>query len=339
MLKKDDFNYFSTYLIAAEAARRGVKVKKMFTSGPLVKHSVVEMNYRGRYEILYGQRTADISAPAYWVTKNKQATKVVLKRAGINVSRGDIFNKHQIKEAVTLAKNIGFPVVIKPYDGIQGKRVFVGLADERAVKRAIREVAKHHFYFLVEEQFIGDEYRILATKEKFVAAINRIPANVTGDGHHSITELIAIKNSDPRRGTGHKKSLVRITVDDTVVAMLKSQRLTLRSRPAAGTVVYLRQNSNLSTGGDSIDATDVVHPAVKKLAVKIIRAIPGLGYAGIDFLTTDITKPPTKHNYIVIELNDSPMISMHHIPYQGQSHDAASAIVDLLFPETVKKKK
>ena len=186
--------------------------------------------------------------------------------------------------------------------------------------------------------FFGYGDGVFATKDKFVAAIYRIPANVQGDGIHTIKGLIEIKNKDPRRGAGHKKSLVRINVDSVVKEHLKKQKLRLSSIPKKDEIIYLRVNSNLSTGGDSVDVTDVIHPEVKKLAVKVIKVIPGLAYGGIDYLTKDVTVAPTSRNYIVIEVNDSPMLSMHHIPYSGKERDAAGAVIDQLFPETKSKK-
>ena len=148
-----------------------------------------------------------------------------------------------------------------------------------------------------------------------------------------------MKNKDPRRGSGHSKSLVKIKVDDIVKELLKKQNKNLSSIPEKDEIVYLRPNSNISTGGDSYDVTSLVNPKVKKLAVKIIRSIPGLAYAGIDYLTKDITAEPTKRNYIIIEVNDSPMISMHHVPYIGKQRNVAGEIIDMIFPETKTKKK
>ncbi|MFC1623354.1 hypothetical protein ACFL16_03045, partial [Patescibacteria group bacterium] len=79
---------------------------------------------------------------------------------------------------------------------------------------------------------------------------------------------------------------------------------------------------------------DDVHPKVKELAVSIIRAVPGLPYAGIDFMTLDITKDPDEVGYAVIELNASPMLSMHCIPYEGKERNVQAEIVDMAFPET-----
>jgi len=136
---------------------------------------------------------------------------------------------------------------------------------------------------------------------------------------------------DPRRGVGHEKTLVQIKIDDDIIKKLSEQSLTLKSIPATDQRILLRSNSNISTGGDSIDYTDRVHPKVLELATKVIRAIPGLPYAGFDFLTPDITKDPYEIGYTIIEINDSPMISMHHEPYMGEKRNVSAKIIDMLF--------
>jgi len=338
MLKPTAFNYFSTYLIGKEAESRGIKVEKIFKKGLMAKRSVLRLTYKSHEEIIIGQRTSETDCIAYWIQYNKELAKYFFERAGIKVAKSQVFKYTKTAEIIKFCRQIRYPVVIKPVSGIQGKKVFVDITSDSKVRQILKEFKTGRFKtVIVEKEFHGEEYRIFATRDKFVAAIHRVPANVVGDGIHSIKKLIKIKNEDPRRGSGHKKSLVKIKVDDVVTDFLKKQKLKLTSVPEKDQTVYLRQNSNISTGGDSYDVTDIVNPKVKKLAVKVIKAIPGLAYGGIDYLTKDITAAPTSRNYIIIEVNDSPMISMHHIPYSGKERDAAKEIVDQVFPETMKK--
>lgn len=340
MLKPEDFTYFSTYLIADEAQKRGIKVSKFFLEGPLARKSTMQLKYKRHKEIIVGQRTSKTDVIAYWIQQNKQLAKKLFAANGINVAKSKVFNYKSTEKILDFCKKIGYPVVIKPLRGIQGKSVFLGIDSDKKVLKTLKEFKKSKFKtILVEKEFHGEEYRIFATKDKFVAAIHRVPANVVGDGVHSIKELIRLKNQDPRRGEGHTKSLVKIRVDSVVKEYLKKQKLRLSSVPKKDETIYLRTNSNISTGGDSYDVTNQLNPKVKRLAPKIIRAIPGLAYAGIDYLTHDITAEPNSRNYIVIEVNDSPMISMHHIPYVGKERNAAGVIIDQIFPETKKVKK
>lgn len=333
MLNPEDFKHLSTFVLANEASKRGIKVSKIFNEGIFAKRSFLKLSFGGRIEYIVGQRTSQIDSIAYFLQKDKYVTKHFLSKNGVSVAPGEVFGGGDVKEVVKYVNNIGFPVVVKPLSGLHGTDVFVNINNENTLEEVIGKIGKD---ILVEKMFSGTEYRLLATKEKFVAATNRVPANVIGDGSSTIQELIGVKNSDPRRVDGYTTGLVKIKIDDQVTALLEKDGLSLDSIPDKDKQIFLRENSNISTGGDSIDVTDEVHPGIKEIAVKAIKSIPGLGYGGIDFLTNKpISEKPDKDSYIVIEINDSPMLSMHHFPYKGKSRNAAGAIIDMLFPETI----
>src|SRR5690606_19949911 len=100
-----------------------------------------------------------------------------------------------------------------------------------------------------------------------------------------------------------------------------------------GKQVFLRQNSNISTGGDSIDVTDIAHPSVSEIALRAMKAFPGLAFAGIDFMTRDITQPQTQDTYTIIEVNTSPGFCIHDDPYQGENRHVAREFLYILFPK------
>jgi glutamate--cysteine ligase len=79
--------------------------------------------------------------------------------------------------------------------------------------------------------------------------------------------------------------------------------------------------------------TDVAHPSVKEIALKVMAAIPGLEFAGIDFMTTDIAAPQSAGTYIIVEVNGSPGFCIHDYPYEGQNRHAAREFLFLIFPE------
>lgn len=321
----------STNLLIKRAKELGIQVTQIFPGGKFF-----EFRYRNHREYLRAQITSATTSTADFILKHKDVTKHFMRKAGLSVTKGDTFNVKQAKEVLAYAQKIGYPVIIKPLEGTHGDLVFMDIRNRPALKAAIRKYGRQKKTFLLEKQFEGEEYRILATREKALGIIYRIPANVVGDGEHAIGDLIELKNKDPRRGSSYKYSLIKIKVDSQVRDTLKKQQYSLGSVPPAGKIIYLRKNSNLSTGGDSIDMTDEVHPSVKDIAVAAIRSIPGLPYAGIDFITKDVHKKQTRRSYQVIEMNETPMLSMHHVPYQGQPRDVAGEIIRYLFPELKK---
>ena len=67
---------------------------------------------------------------------------------------------------------------------------------------------------VVETYVAGNDYRCLVIGGKVAAIAERVPASVTGDGEHTVRQLVDIANADPRRGIGHEKVLTRIKIDD-----------------------------------------------------------------------------------------------------------------------------
>ena len=335
MIKKVPKNIkrMSSIILATESLRRGIKV--VHINNYQKELAFLELSYKGHFEYTLGSNISRTTSAGNYVMKNKALTKSLLVRKKISVAKGKLFHKSESNEIDEFIKKIGYPVVVKPFDDDHGNFVFVGINNKKEYNNAIEKVLERNSYVLVEKEFKGKEFRIIASRNKFIAGTNRIGANVIGDGIHTIRELIKIKNKDPKRGIGHEYPLIKIKIDNIIKQNLIEQKIKLDHIPDKEKNVYLRKNSNLSTGGDSIDVTDQVHPEIRKIAIKAVRAIPGLAYAGVDLMTNkDISKKPTKNSYIIIEVNSSPMISMHHFPYQGKLRDVAGEIIDILFPET-----
>ena len=333
MRKIKSIKSISSVLLADEALERGIAVKHL---NPYQDdEAFLELDYKKHKEFIIGQRTSKTSLEAYWILENKELTKEFLRRNGISVAKGEVFRKDDSDKIIAYCEKIKFPVVIKPVAGAHGEDVYTNINNKKELKAVLKEVLKKNDYILAEKMFLGTEYRLIATRNKFLAATNRDPANVVGDGIHNIQELINTKNSDSRRGNTSQDIFVKIKIDDIVKSKLADAKMKLEDILPKGKKLYLRDNSNISTGGDSIDVTEKIHPDLKKIAVKTIRAFHGLSYGGIDLMSNqDISKKPTKKSYIVLEVNSSPGISLQHYPFEGISRDVAKEIIDVLFSET-----
>ncbi|MCK4892019.1 MAG: hypothetical protein KAS78_05105 [Candidatus Pacebacteria bacterium] len=320
-------------ILARELVKRGIKV--VHINNYQEEMAFLELSYKNHFEYMVGGKNSKISALASYAVENKALTKSILSRAGISVARGMLFNKSSIKKIYSFIDKIKYPVVVKQFDGAFGNLVFVGIKNKKDLNEKIGEIFKKNKYVLVEKEFKGKEFRFIASRNKVFAVTNRDPANVIGDGIHNIKELVKIKNSDPNRGEKNEKPLTKIKIDRITKQNLAEQKIGLNYIPSKEKKIYLRKESNISTGGDSIDVTDQVHPEFKKIAIKAVKAIHGLAYAGVDLMTNkDISKKPTKNSYIIVELNSSPGIHPQHFPYQGKPKNVAKEIIDILFPET-----
>jgi len=298
---------------------------------------IIELEYQGQKSYFQGQNPFAQSGIALFATSDKTVGKNLLIAAGLSVAKGfSIYKKDPEAYWEEVYNALQKPIVVKPTHGTQGRQVYTSINNLNTYKAAIKDILPSHpstmAGVIAEEMFQGEEYRILVNREAVLGIINRRPANVVGDGVTSIQELINRKNKDPRRKNDPNNFLVTINVDQHVQAELASQKLTLNSIPAKNQLVLLRKNSNISTGGDSLDVTDQAHQTVKEIALKAINAIPGLLFAGIDFMTKDITQSQTAGSYIVVETNESPGYSIHDLPYEGKNRHAAEFFLKILFP-------
>ena len=318
-----------TYL-ARELDRRGAFVELLDWD-----HQALRVRLAGREEILCD---IDSSRTPYYVAVlagNKELAKENLRRAGISVPEGRCFRYDDRFEALEYAPALGYPVVVKPCTGTQGEQVHVGLQDVAEVMDAIEELREYcgDEPFLVERQIEGREYRILILCDGHFAVLHRDPAHVIGNGKDAIRALAEAESA--RRLAPPPGCLCPIALDAEAERFLKKQGLSLSSVPAAGEKVYLRGNSNLKTGGVCTDYTDRVHASAVEIAKRALAAFPGMPYAGLDFISQDITAPQTPERCSIIEVNPLPAIGPHCAPARGAPQPVAAWLANLIFPESV----
>ncbi len=236
-----------------------------------------------------------------------------------------------VEEALTEAKRLRWPLVVKPLDGNHGRGVTTGIADAEALHTAFTLAAQHSRRVIVEQQVPGKDHRILVVNGKVVAVAERVPAQVIGDGFHSIAQLIDDLNQDPRRGTGHENVLTRIVIDPAMLALLDKSGRTPATIPMAEERVVLRDTANLSTGGTAFDRTDAIHPANRAIAEQA-AAVVGLDVCGIDLLSPDIRRPVRETGGGIVEVNAAPGSRMHLEPSSGTPRDVATPVIDMLYP-------
>ena len=235
--------------------------------------------------------------------------------------------------AATVAKRLGFPCVVKPLDGNHGRGVHLDLRSEEAVRAAFHgALAQSRGGDVVVETYVaGNDYRCLVIGGKVAAIAERVPASVTGDGVHTVRELVDIANSDPRRGIGHEKVLTRIRVDDAAVSLVRAQGYEMDEVLPDGGWVKLALTGNMSTGGTSIDRTVEAHPDNVEIAETAARIV-GLDVAGIDFICPDIATPVRETGGAIVEVNAAPGFRMHTHPTEGEPQYVARPVIDSLFP-------
>lgn len=251
--------------------------------------------------------------------ENKVVTKKVLERAGISVPGGYEYTSPEAGMA-DYRLYAGKPVVIKPKSTNFGLGITIlkHNYDETDFKAALQIAFEHDNTVLIEKFIPGREFRIFIINDEVVGILHRVPANVTGDGVLNIGQLIDRKNEDPLRGKGYRTPLEKIRKGREEEMFLKQQGMDFNTVPKEREVVYLRENSNISTGGDSIDFTDDIDDSYKAIAVEAAKAL-NVKITGLDMMIQDIHAPATPDNYAIIEMNFNPAIHIHCYPFKGKN--------------------
>ena len=315
----------STQAILDEAITRDIPWQRL-NSGSLVQlgQGVHQRRIRATMTSLTGSLAVDIAS-------DKELTNRLLAAAGLPVPASDTVRTAD--GAVSVARRIGYPVVVKPLDGNHGRGVAINLTTDEEVREAFEVAAdeSRRGPVLVESFITGRDYRVLVVGGVMVAIAERVPAHVIGDGKHTVAELVDITNADPRRGVGHEKVLTRIEVNDAAIALVADQGFAMTDVPSVGVEVKLALTANMSTGGISIDRTFEAHPDNVDIGEEAARVV-GLDIAGIDFICPDITQPVRETGGGICEVNAAPGFRMHTHPTIGEPQYVAKPVVDLMFP-------
>lgn len=314
----------STQILMKESIKRGITVN-------IVDRTENFISLKKGEKIEYVKQATKTSKDTYvsvLIMENKTVTKKVLEEKGVKVPTGEEFNS--IEEAKAKAYNyVDKPVVIKPKStnfGI-GINIFPEGANLEDIIHAFEIAFKNDNTVLIEEFIKGKEYRFLVINDEVVGILHRVPANVIGDGEKSIKELVEVKNQDPLRGKGYVTPLEKIRLEENAKLFLKQQGKNFDYIPKKDEIIYLRENSNISTGGDSIDYTDDIPQKFKDIAVNAARAA-GAKICGVDMMLEDYSDENT--NYAIIELNFNPAIHIHSYPYKGEERKIATHVLKLL---------
>ncbi|OLS24339.1 MAG: Cyanophycin synthetase [Candidatus Heimdallarchaeota archaeon LC_2] len=315
----------STGSIVDEARSRGIPAMRLRKTS-----SLVQFGWGINQKRIWASTSTESRYIAVEIAQDKELTLQMLYDVGIPVPKGG--TARRLSSALAEAHRTKFPVVIKPLNVSHGRGISLNVNNEAELKVAY-ELAKEYSRTVIVEKFLeGKDYRILVINGKFVAAANRIPAHVYGDGVLTIQQLVDEVNKDPRRGIGHEKVLTQIKINESALRMLSDQGYQIDSIPEKGKFVQLVSTGNMSTGGTAIDVTDIIHYDNIKLAERAVKTI-GLDIAGIDIIAPDISKPIKTHGGAIIEINAAPGLRMHLEPTEGINRNVARPIVDMLFPD------
>lgn len=342
-------NSMSTIPILSAAHKLGYETYPFYSSG----EKLLEKNSLNRYySIGIGKETTvTVSASsvgdstlAFKTQRDKWFTNQFVEAMGLPIAPWEHVN---VKEDLPkIAERMGFPLVIKPVGLTGGHAVFVGITSveelEEAydkIKAAVAEkpsLSAWQGEIIVQKKVEGDDFRVLVINGKVEIATHRIPASVTGDGMHTIRELIEIENKNPARDTTlPTHTLKPIVIDEDLELVVQKNGHTLNDVLQDGEQVFVRRVASMSQGGITKDVTDEIHPQTK-LICETIGASIFANVLGVDVLCKDISKPLTPDNGSILEMNTMPETYLNSFPVIGtQRPEIGEKIVQALIRDDV----
>jgi cyanophycin synthetase len=303
------------------AARRGIPWMRL---SPLLRH--VQLGHGHRQQRLWTTTFGVESALARDYSTNKILTLETLSQIKLPVGRYAVVR--DIAAARKSAQEIGYPVVLKPVEGRKGESVFVDLRTEAELTAAATTARIHERLYMLQSFFPGSDHRLLVVSGKLVAAARKDPASVTGDGHHTIAELVEIENRDARRISGQVMEC--IALDERSDGTLARQGFTRGSVVEAGRVVCVNGIANVSAGATAADVLGVIHPDNARAAVRAAKAI-GLNICGVDFVSPDISKSWHDVGGGICEVNASVGLRPHF--QTAPKADVCDLLLQARFPQ------
>lgn len=314
----------STQILIKEAIKQGIRVDILDR-----QDNFIRLKKNNHEEVVQqATKTALDSYSTILAMENKVVTKKILHEKGIVVPKGEVFTT--LKSAIQAFERYkGKHLVIKPKSTNFGLGITMmeKLTSKKSWIEALKIAFGHDSCVVIEQFQRGNEYRFLVINGEVIGVLQRIPAHVIGDGVQTIEQLIHDKNKHPLRGTDYNKPLQKIKIDDSLLHHLKEQQLTLHDVPSKNEVIQLRKNSNISTGGDSVDMTDLMPQRFKNIALEATKQLD-VSICGVDMIIEDYEDEQS--NYAIIEMNQNPAIHIHAYPLIGQGKNVGQAVLKAL---------
>lgn len=308
-------------VIIKDAISRGIDYEILNES-----KSIVLFKNKNKSEfVIEGNKTNRDSYIFPIITDDKYIAKQIMKENGLNVPNAILLKKNMDSNDIELILKPFYnsKLVVKPRNTNYGTGITV--FSKNATKSQILNAVKYAFNFddnvLIEEYIKGMEYRFLVIDGKCLSVCHRRVASVVGDGKSTIKQLIEEKNKEP----WHYLTATPVKMDEPVVEFLKLQGYDYDTILPENKRVFLRTNSNCSTGGESIDMTETMPEYFKQVAEKAAKSFCAK-ICGVDIIIEDLKKD----NYSIIEINDNPGYSINEWPYEGKGQKIGTAILKLL---------
>jgi D-alanine-D-alanine ligase-like ATP-grasp enzyme len=297
-------------------------------------------------QIMYSISSSQDSKIAKEIQRDKWASNQIIEKLALPIPKWQVLeSEDDIEKTWDLYQK---PLVIKPTGLTGGKGVSMNIKTIDQAKKAYRWAKEKtdekirplwQKKIMMQEQVQGEDYRLLVIDGKLEIVTKRIPAFIIGDGKKNIEQLIEETNNDPRRDISNPAHTLKpIRIDEPLLEFLKEQNLSLQYIPKKDEKVTVRKVASMSQGGITEDYTDKVGPEIKYIVESIAKSIHAF-VIGADILCNDISKPLTKENGGILEINTMPEAYLNLFPVIGESREYVGDIyIEKLLKENKTKR-
>jgi cyanophycin synthetase len=327
---KDD-DSARTRVLWEEAKARGIDMYEFRLFG--IGHDIFVSNYKGEsrfFDVL--PRPKDYNPNGLQWMDNKNEMKKHFKAAGdIPLAEGAI--TYSLNKALTIFRTLSKPVITKPNIGSRSRHTTTHITNEEQFIVAFKKARQLSPWVMIEEELSGFVFRGTLINKKLEGVLRREPAYVTGDGIHTVRELIDIENSKPLR---HGPLFHTVGLDEEALKELAHFKRTPDTIPKKDEVITLGQKTSRGVGGGITDVTEHIHPDNKKMLEKVAEVLDD-PLIGVDFIMDDVSiswKDQPRSG--VIECNSAPFIDLHHFPLVGKPRNLAAKLWDIIYPSSKK---
>lgn len=266
---------------------------------------VLQIGTGARAQLFYATAAQSDSSVGAIVSTDKRLAVGMYGAAGLPVPENRLVTSRE--QALAAARELGWPVVVKPNDSTRAEGVTVGIEDEAALIEAFNKARTTRRNILVERVVAGHVHRVLVVNGKVIYAGIRYANAVVGNGKDSIEALVEQAKADEDAKVPWKRERPK-PLDEKTDKFLATRGMTRQSVPAEGEVVELRRFPSQPWGAYFVNVTDSIHPDNVQLAADAARLI-GLTVAGVDIVSPDISQPWHANGAAILELNYGPQIA------------------------------
>ena len=287
----------STKPLLKEAHQRGIPIDHL-------GYGVYQLGTGARSRIISKSATDRDSSIGAMVAQQKDWAELWFKSVGVPVAQ--TIAVPDADTAVAAAHKIGFPVVVKPANLDRSEGVFLDLATDEEVRAAFERARTQSPRILVQSRIAGHCHRLVAFRGKFVFGYSRLPAAVKGNGKNTIRELVESANHANFQKARHMQTK-SLPLDEEAISCLLTQGLKSDEILDEDRVAFLRMNNIPDYPGYNEIITDTVHPENVALVERLARTFR-LESVGVDFVSTDPTRPFHETGAAITEVNFQPQI-------------------------------